>query len=185
MLFSIGNRKIGRDTAIFNITSAADCQADKLGLCKISDKCYAKKAEKMYKDCLPYRNRQTKFWDNTNIETFIETFKYNVLTRNIKYLRFQESGDFRTQSDVQKLSEIANELKGIVKCYTYTARYDLDFSNVSENLVINGSGFMVDNCFYVIHNESEMIDKFLCCGNCRICNLCKRKSGIKIAVKIH
>ena len=185
IVFSIGNTKIGRDTAIFNITPACECMSEKLGLCKIADKCYAKKAERMYKDSKPFRYRQTAFWDENTIDSFVEYFKAEVLTRNMKYLRFQESGDFRTQLDVDKMSGIAEKLEGIVRCYTYTARRDLDFSNVSDNLVINGSGFMVDNCFYVIHNETEMIGNYLCKGNCRECNLCKHKLGIYIAVKIH
>ena len=40
-----------------------------------------------------------------------------------------------------------------VKVYTYTARRDLDFSNV-KHLVVNGSGFMVHNNFTVVKEFS-------------------------------
>jgi hypothetical protein len=46
--------------------------------------------------------------------------------------------------------------------YTYTARKDLNYENISDNLVVNGSGFMVSNNFYVINKIGEEFDKFVC-----------------------
>lgn len=186
-LFSFGNRKIPKDTAIFNMTPAKECPSEKLGLCTICNKCYAKKAERMYKDCLPYRYRQMNYWNNIDSNTFVNDFS-NILSRKkivTKYLRVSESGDFKNQSDVQKLSEIAEQLKGKVKVYTYTARKDLNFDNLSKNLTVNGSGFMISNNFYVIKNKSEMIDKYICLGDCGKCNLCKSAGYKNIAVLEH
>jgi hypothetical protein len=186
-LFSFGNMKVGKDTAIFNITPAFNCISEQLGLCNISNKCYAKKAEKLYRSVVLHRQYQEEFWNNTTAKQFVTILLSIIIAecRNIKYLRISESGDFKNQSDVNKLSEIANLLKGKLKVYTYTARKDLDFSNISDNLVINGSGFMIHNNFYVYRNESEIIDKYICKGNCLKCTLCKTAKNRNIGVKLH
>ena len=49
LLLSNGNSKIGNDTMILNMGSAMNCPSKKLGLCKLGSKCYALKAEKLYK----------------------------------------------------------------------------------------------------------------------------------------
>ena len=174
-LLSNGNLKIGKDTLIFNMNPARYCPSDKLGLCKHSDICYAKKAEKMYKQVLPYRIRQSKYWNNCTAEKFVSDL-VNVINSKktkIKYLRVSKSGDFNSQSDVNKLSDISDLLKGIIKVYTYTARKDLNFDNISDNLTVNGSGFMVSNQFEVTTNKSTVN----CPANCRICNKCKFSTG--------
>ena len=51
-VFSYGNRKLPAETLIVNITSAQHCPSDKLGLCEISNICYAKKCERIYKNYL-------------------------------------------------------------------------------------------------------------------------------------
>jgi hypothetical protein len=47
-LFSFGNLKQDGGTAIFNFCPSADCPSEKLGLCKLPGKCYAKKAERIF-----------------------------------------------------------------------------------------------------------------------------------------
>lgn len=175
---SYGNRKLPRTTAIFNITPAMQCPSDKLGLCQLSHICYAKQAEKQYPNCLPYRTRQTIVWDSTTPENFVQS-----IAKKTKYLRISEAGDFRSQSDVDKLSTIAELLKGRIKVYCYTARQDLSFDNVSTNLTVNGSGFMVHNNFIAVKvlNDSDTN----CIGNCKKCNLCTTRKGLNIHVKIH
>lgn len=182
-LLSNGNLKIGKDTLIFNMNSAKDCPSEKLGLCEHPAICYAKKSERLYSAVLPYRRKQTVYWDNCTAETFVSDF-LDILKRkktSIKYLRFSESGDFKSQSDVNKLSKIAKLLTGVVKVYTYTARKDLDFSNVSNNLVINGSGFMISNNFEVTTDKN----KATCLMNCTICNKCKVNGHKTIYVLRH
>lgn len=51
-VFSYGNRKLPKETLIVNITSAQNCPSDKLGFCKHSKICYAKKCERIYKNYL-------------------------------------------------------------------------------------------------------------------------------------
>ena len=103
---SYGNSKLnGNNVMIFNITSASACPSDELGLCSLGPRngdksCYAYKAERMYKQVLPYRNRQTEWWDHHfSVDAFVQ-----ALRKTTKFFRFSEAGDFRHQEDVDKMS---------------------------------------------------------------------------------
>lgn len=182
---AVGNLKVGPDTLIMNITSGTDCESLKKGLCQVPPgMCYAIRAEQFRPDTLPYRRRQTKIWDTLTAEEIADQIKEVASHRRkvpIKYLRLQESGDFRNQADVDKASQIARLLKGVVKVYTYTARRDLDYKHVNPNLVINGSGFKVSNQF-------KVVDEFgpgprcrgIKGGGCFGCSLCKENRGLVI-----
>lgn len=188
-----GNLKIGDDTLIFNMTSSFDCPSRKLGLCKILNNgitCYAEKPEKMYKYTLSYRQRQEKFWDTTSAEKIADYFTEQIKHRKkpTRYFRFNESGDFKSQQDVIKLSKIANELNKInVITYGYTSRRDLNFESI--NFIIKGSGFSAPglNGSTTVVKKNELIpDEYISCiGDCKICNLCKFKNNINIAFKKH
>lgn len=185
VLVSNGNRKIGKDTVILNITSAHDCVSDKKGLCKISHKCYAKKAEKQYKAVLPYRRRQEVQWDTMSGQQLAEAINDLVSRKRspVKYLRFSESGDFRAQKDVNKLIQLAENTDLIV--YGYTARSDLDFSKRPSNMIVNGSSFMVDNSFTPITKEEAPNHDLVCGGDCSVCDWCKKAGNDDIRVVIH
>lgn len=183
--YSIGNKKIGKDTIIFNLTPALQCPSDKLGLCSIAKECYAKKAEIQYPSVTPFRKRQAKQWEQITVDEFVKDIQTIVDSRRIrtKYLRINESGDFRSQQDIIKLSQIATELSRLkIKVYTYTHRSDLNYDNLSDNLTINGSGFMVHNNFTAVNDYSSRIT---CVGDCRSCHICKTRHNVTIEVKIH
>lgn len=186
-LFSFGNTKLPKSTAIFNLGTATDCPSAKLGLCKIpTGKCYALKAERMYKQVIPYRLRQMAFWSECTPESFVAEFIATVGKKAVKYLRFNEAGDFYGQPCVDKMSAIADLLKAYgIKCYVYTAREDLDFSNTSDNLTVNGSGFMVDNCFCPPVNMPENTNVAECLMDCRKCNKCAFAHHKFITVPLH
>ena len=190
VLVSIGNHKIGRDTMIINITSARDCMAKKLGLCQFCGRkhnpCYARKAEKQYPQVLPYRRRQTGVWDRLSADEIADGL-IQIATRRrktpIRYLRFSEAGDFRTQADVKKMAHIAIVLnRHNIIIYGYTARKDLDYARLPKNMVVQGSGFMVHNQFTAVKTPKKGA---VCAGNCRICGLCKTRSRRRIQVTIH
>ena len=109
---SYGNRKLGRDTMILNMGSAKNCPSKKLGLCKVCKICYASKAEKLYPNVLPYRNRQAKYWSKRNAETISADIMADVKRKRnpIKKFRFSEAGDFRTQKDVDKMTDVCKVL---------------------------------------------------------------------------
>jgi hypothetical protein len=196
MRFSIGNTKIGKDTAILNITSATDCIAWKLGLCQLCGmktkkgkqvKCYAKKAEIQYPSCLPFRREQNIAFDTESPESISADLRKITESKRRKiqvvYVRFSESGDFRTQDDVNKLSAIAEQLPNAT-VYGYTARKDLDYSNVADNVVVNGSNHKNGhNTFTAVKEYSPNAIK--CPGDCFGCNLCKVRGGRTIECLIH
>jgi hypothetical protein len=178
--FTYGNKKLPDHTAIFNITSAANCPAAALGLCSIEHRCYAKRYEKYRPQITKTRQRQTTFFDHCSVKDFVRYINPSAI-----YLRISESGDFRSQTDVQKISDIADALiPDSILVYGYTARHDLDFSRLSSNLVLNGSGFMIHNQFTAVADTSD-VEGFVCPSNCRICNVCTRPRGRHIFVKIH
>ena len=193
-LTSRGNRKVGFDTLIFNMGPAYNCPSEKLGLCKVADKCYAKKAENQYWITAGHkRHEQEKYWLSVTAEQFVTELVDIVKKAHIpiKYLRFNESGDFHTQDCVDKLVKIA-KLSAIslpkLVIYTYTARSDLDFTEALKqpNLVINGSGFMLDNNFSIAKTNKELKSgDRICGGDCSICSYCKVKQHNIIKVKIH
>ena len=185
--YSNGNRKIGRDTIIINMGSATDCASKRLGLCKVCARCYAVKAERQYPSCLPYRRLQAKIWSYTSAESIASQILgiAGVKSGRVKYLRFSESGDFRTQGDVDKMSTVAKLLAGKLIVWGYTARSDLDFSRVSDNLVVNGSGFMLHNNFVAVPKFTG--NNLLCGGegSCEECKLCKVRLHKTIEVEYH
>lgn len=186
-LFSIGNLKIGTDTMIFNMSPAETCQSMRMGLCKVGSKCYAKKAERVYPQVLPFRRNQAVFWTSCSVDEFVEAVSKEK-TSKIKYLRFNEAGDFRNQSDVEKANEIAKVLKEKynIITYLYTARSDLSFKD--KTFIVNGSSWMADNEFrYIPKGEVPLTSDIqaMCPGDCRTCNLCKEKLGMVIGVKQH
>lgn len=186
--YSIGNSKIGKDTLIFNITSATECPSKKLGLCQLCDssKCYALKAERMYKQVLPYRRQQAIYWAKTSLSRRVyDIFWTKERHKAVKYIRINDSGDLRTQKDFDDIKDIARAIPEVV-FYLYTARKDLNLKHNVKNLVVNGSGFMADNCFKVLYKgENKLFREDLCPGSCSNCTLCKKAQGRVIRVLAH
>jgi len=117
--------------------------------------------------------------------------------KNIKYLRVSESGDFRSQDDVEKLSVIAHmlKLKFNITTYTYTAREDLDFSNVGF-LVKGSSNDAGNNGKTIVRYKKDMTNDYFYNENnkyyhicpaysCSSCTVCKIQNGIDIVFIKH
>jgi len=191
-MFKFGNHKLSDDTIVFNMCSATNCPSAKLGLCKLDKKvrCYALKAEQTYKDVKPYRNRQEIHWKKVDSKQLVEEMKLKMKRRKKKtnYFRFNESGDFETQQDVDKLSDISKMLKDIeITTYGYTARSDLNFSNV--DFIFKGSGYDIAGSTgktIVIDKNDKVPEGFVeCKTNCKICNWCKIDEQMNIAFRKH
>jgi len=201
-ILSFGNTKLPKSTAIFNMSSAMRCPSDKLGLCKLSKVCYAKKAEHLYKQVLPFRDRQNYYFDKCTSDQFISEFNAAIAKKRIKVnlLRVSESGDFKNQNSIDKLNQISKGLN--VKTYVYTARTDLNFKGV--NFAVNFSGLEnidklktgeASNLFcglnkvdYTEAISKKHIDGFKvvkCISDCKKCNICSKKGQKIIVIPIH
>ena len=175
-VFKQGNKKIGMDTIIFNLTTATDCPSKALGLCQLPcvSYCYALQDEKRYFHYVPvYRMRQGKYWDMVSAETFAADVLEIVRRRRtrIRYLRFSEAGDFRNVEDIRKMSKVADILaRHRIRLYGYSARRDLvkEAGKISANMTINGSGFMWVNSFNALEELPE--NGYHCKGDCRRCS---------------
>jgi hypothetical protein len=177
-LFSFGNLKQDAGTAIFNFCASLDCPSEKLGLCLNPEVCYAKQPEKSWPNVRGHRNYQAKFWQMCTPELFV----YELRKFEFNKLRFSESGDFGSQDEVSKASRIAELLD--IPVWTYTARRDLDFSNLPANFTVTGSGFMLDNFFNVVPDPIGL-PGVICKADCRICSYCSEKAHRIINCKIH
>jgi len=239
--YSLGNAKIGNDTIIINMSSVKGCMSLSLGLCTLgaTGQCYALNPEVKYPETIgAYRERQTEQWHCMTPLTISEILKKikNALP-NIKYVRLNESGEFRNipkgednplrMLAKQKLSpekfasldevDDIDKLKAVAKLtpefqfYTYSHRSDLfppgNKSGLGSNVIINGSGFMIDNAFKpvsysdfvtIMNKISEektrnlevpgygTLDNIVdCIGNCAICNRCKVNKGWNILIPVH
>ena len=190
-LVKFGNKKISDTTMIFNLGSAHDCMSMKLGLCKVGDCCYALLDEKRYKNVLSYRRRQSKFWNDNTAEIIAAYFMAAITMHGgCRSIRFNESGDFNGQDDVDKMYKVAGIIFDAIKVrsYVYTARKDLKYNPGDRALTVNGSGFMVDNEF-TVRPVGETVEKHdfdaVCSCNCRFCDICEHSRGKKIMVEAH
>ena len=188
---SFGNKKLPKTTMIINFTSATHCPSKLAGLCKVSNICYAMKAERLYPSVLPYRERQAQFFSDNSVE-YIASEYISIIKRkeNTKYpvdcIRFSEAGDFTDQGALDKFTEICLLVKQAypsIRIYGYSARYDLDFTELKKIAVIQGSGFMISNNFYVVKEINT--EKPYCSGDCKACNMCQFATGLNIQVKQH
>ena len=195
---SNGNMKLSKNTIIINMGSATNCPSNILGMCnavKSGVKCYALKAEKLYPNSLKYRERQFTYWRSNSADSILKDIIRKISNRNsntsIKYIRFNESGDFWDQHDIKKLSTIAKRLKnfGIIT-YGYTARYDLDFKHI--HFLVKGSGFTkkqakdINGRTIIINKTDPIPDTFLKCpGSCKTCDACFKPDKQNIAFIKH
>lgn len=189
-----GNHKLGDDTCIFNMGSAKCCPAKLKGLCHVVNlgiKCYAEKAEIQYKHALEARNNQEILWKTMDPFSISADILKKISNRRkiTRFIRFNESGDFYEQADIEKLSLVTDYIhmhRPDLIVYGYTARSDLDFSKAT--FLVKGSHNNAGN-----NGRCEVIDKLdstpegyiLCPGDCRYCNLCKINRKYNIAFRKH
>ncbi len=180
--------------------TATECPSKQLGFCKVGARCYALKAEKLYKNCLPYRQRQNRYWMDCQANDIAAQFGLLLrrIRSKIRYLRFNESGDFHGQDCVRKLSLLAEYLKrehGITT-YGYTARMDLNFENV--HFLVKGSSHDSGNNGKTIVLKKDKIEDHLstlsvserkswvvCPMSCKACDICKEPTGKNIIFPMH
>ena len=189
---AFGNKKLPKSTAIFNLGTWFLCPGRLEGFCELSTQCYAKNREVMG-SVISSRLNNYYFWKTNDAEKIAEFISYSIKTEQLKgnevnLLRFNEVGEIENQEDLEKMVKVSNIVYNNtgVKSYTYTHNRALNFNIERPNLIINGSGFMVDNRFTVVkpENYKEYIDThnaIECQQNCGDCgSICARKLGVEI-----
>ena len=190
---TFGNKKLPKTTAIYNIGCWFLCPGRLNGFCELSTVCYAKCREVMG-SVIQSRLNNYYYWKNNNAEiiaAFIsDSIKAEQLKGNkVNLLRFNEVGEIEDQQELEKMVKVSNIVYALtgVKSYTYTHNNrNLNFNIPRPNLIINGSGFMVDNQFTVVKPEGykEYVNNNNCvecpqnCGDCG--SICSKKLGVEI-----
>lgn len=197
LVAKVGNLCVGRDTLIFNLTSAARCPAGKN--CQIYEfnashgpgehdaQCYAKRDENMRPVVMRAHMRQENLWRGLSRDHKVEALRALVNYRAcwedpFYFVRLSEAGDIPNQRDLDLLCEVAlwaYEVFGLVT-YTYTSMKRLDFSRVPKCFVIKSSGsvdFTGRGRFLIIGQRAAVPAGFVeCPGECEPCVMCK--SGV-------
>jgi hypothetical protein len=188
-MLSIGmNRKLkAGNIAAYNLPARKDiCGRECVG-------CYAKKAQKMYKAVLPYRERnyQASLLPGFSAATVKEI---QGLRRAPKAVRVHESGDFYSQDYIDSWVKVALALPGTI-FYAYTKRNkEFDFSALQalpNFIVIDSCQYhpvnFGDPCFVqVLKAHGAYIcpaDKVISCGNG--CDYCLTKAAQASSVVFH
>lgn len=189
--FTQGNLKLPPTTYIINLGTAGLCPGRALGTCRCCSICYAKNAETRHKTgVINTRLLQTLRWRKLSAEQIAKQLldvSDRASKNKMKYLRINESGDVFDQSDIKKMSDIADILaKHGVGTYTYSSRYDLDWSGKSKNLIVNSSSseWLCDNQFIAVDDFTDDME-YRCSGECDECDYCKEAEGRTIYVKVH
>jgi len=207
---SFGNRKISKNTAIFNMNSATDCPNAKTkengesetGMCQVPWKdCYAHRAEDgLSPEALDKHRRQQYLWDNVDAVTFAKALKhcFKRKKRDIIAVRFSESGDFRHRGDIIKVNRIAKMIDQ--STYTYSASYKLDWSEATD-FVVNQSNNLADygdRLYYAVQEAEDIPEDAVQCPHdyqkssgsenpikCGDCKCCISKDGPDVFITLH
>jgi len=158
--FTKGNIKVGRDTVIVNMGAATGCPSAANNLCELYAKgsCYAYNGENYRPSAVVAKTKQGQIWRERTAEelslgiaAIVKSLRDN--NYDIKYVRMNESGDFYSIEDVEKLKNVVRGTNSLldtpVTFYNYTHRSDLfpmgrnPLAGV-ENLVMQGSGYRKD-----------------------------------------
>jgi hypothetical protein len=192
---SEGNRRMKIPT--FSLISEYSCP-NATPLCK--KYCYAKKAERAYKNV--FISRMANTFDSFKA-TFISDMKAILLHENNTYIRIHESGDFYSQEYLDKWFKICNQFPE-KRFLAYSQMYNLDWSNKPKNMVVYWTIWTDSKILpkkglkaYVIDNGKGKIPEYkikprghLCCKGhgsnltCDKCLFCFEGKG-NVIFKIH
>lgn len=199
----IGNTKIGTDTLIVNVNHAFNCFSDKSGYCENCNQCYAKKAPSTYPNSFLYGFASEINFNRLSVEAIIKSIetlhKQELKANNIKFLRFNEAGDFKSLDLFLKANEVAKyfKTKYNIISYTYTHNKELlEYKDMIKNsyIVMNwsikaGAGFK----HAITCNKASDLAKYLkdednyviCKGKCFNCSYCKNKDDLRTVVFVN
>ncbi len=172
----MGNRKLPSTTGIWNLPSGKTCPKSTEECRKW---CYAKKAERMYPNVLPFRKMNLLL--TTEPILFIEIICQEIFDRDIKVVRIHESGDFYNQTYLENWFSISIMFPDVV-FYAYTKSYHLDFTLRPKNFIVLLSDdnkllkkhWNLFDGITIVMEDIKKIPKgwILCPNDCKLCDCC-------------
>lgn len=201
MPVKIGNEKIGDDTIIINMNHALNCYCSKKGYCSMKKDCYAKKSSSMYVNSCLYNLAAEINFKKLSAEKIISDIEdvINSADNDIKFIRFNEAGDFINYDLFKKANKIATYFmkKYDIITYAYThnkelERYITDINN--SNIVLNYSynvktSLEVKKCVVIdkseIYNYINDNNYVICTGACSNCSYCKNKKDTRTIIFVN
>lgn len=201
MPVKIGNEKIGDDTIIINTNHALNCYCSKKGYCSMKKDCYAKKSSNTYINSCLYNLAAEVNFKKLSVEKIIADIEAIIKTADtdIKFIRFNEAGDFISYDMFKKADKIAAYFKNNydIMSYTYTHNIELedyikDIDN--SNIVLNYSydvktSLDVKKCIVInksdIYNYLNDNNYVICGGVCSNCSYCKNKNEKRTVIFVN
>lgn len=201
MLVKIGNEKIGDDTIIINTNHALNCYCSKKGYCNMKKDCYAKKSSNTYVNSCLYNLAAEINFKNLSAEKIISDIEgvINSADSDIKFIRFNEAGDFINYDSFKKANKIATYFmkKYDIISYTYTHNKELEeyITDIyNSNIVLNYSydvktSLDVKKCIVInksdIYNYINDNNYVICGGVCSNCSYCKNKKEKRTVIFVN
>lgn len=201
MPVKIGNEKIGDDTIIINTNHALNCYCSKKGYCNMKKDCYAKKSSNTYVNSCLYNLAAEINFKNLSAEKIISDIEgvINSADSDIKFIRFNEAGDFINYASFKKANKIATYFmkKYDIISYTYTHNKELEeyITDIyNSNIVLNYSydvktSLDVKKCIVInksdIYNYINDNNYVICSGVCSNCSYCKNKKEKRTVIFVN
>lgn len=201
MPVKIGNDKIGDDTIIVNTNHALNCYCSKKGYCNMKKDCYAKKSSNTYINSCLYNLAAEINFKTLSVEKIISDIEevINSADSDIKFIRFNEAGDFIDFDLFKKANKIATYFmeKYDIISYTYTHNKELEeyITDIyNSNIVLNYSYAVktlldVKKCIVIntsdIYNYIHDNNYVICSGVCTNCSYCKNKKDKRIIIFVN
>lgn len=201
MPVKIGNEKIGDDTLIINTNHALNCYCSKKGYCNMKKDCYAKKSSNTYVNSCLYNLAAEINFKNLSAEKIISDIEevINSADSDIKFIRFNEAGDFINYDLFKKANKIATYFmkKYDIISYTYSHNKELEeyITDIyNSNIVLNYSydvktSLDVKKCIVInksdIYNYINDNNYVICGGVCSNCSYCKNKQEKRTVIFVN
>lgn len=190
---STGNMKMNVGFLIWNLPTTKTC----IGRTPMCEKiCYAKKAERFYKNAILSRERNLDFVQNNPDWIDLLCAEIEKLSRKEKFkgfFRLHESGDFFSQGYLDGWKEISRRFPSI-KFLAFTKSFTLDFRNLPKNFQVvfsvmpdtvgpipKGRRAYAGDCDY---NTEQTVE---CSGLCDGCGICweLNRFGLDVHFPLH
>lgn len=176
-IFSKGNRKLPNTTLIWNLPAGKTCP-NKTKECE--KYCYAKKAENIYPQVLPFRERNYRISKFKYFKEIVINYLLNIKDNTWNTLRIHESGDLFNQRYLDDWIDITKKFQDKT-FYAYTKSKHLNFHKKADNFIVLVSDDNVteeDIEEYkktfngVACVETKLKGFYNCPMDCKICNYC-------------